>query len=289
MERIQAAIQKAKEQRSEVAPGAAQGASQGTSQGATAPQAALAAARQARQGQAPQPGPAWDAIPAFEPDPQLLARNRIVTFADADPAHSTFDMIRTKILRMMRQNGWTSLGITSPTSGCGKTTACLNIAFSLAHQPDVRTVLVDLDLRRPAIAGLLGLTRPQSMASVLQGTRPPEENFVRYGETLAIGTNTTGLRAASEILLSPATTDGVAAIKAAFQPDIVIYDLPPMLMSDDVMAFLPHLDCVLLIAAAEKSRLDEVDKCEQELSEQTRVLGVVLNKCRYGGEDYGYY
>ena len=279
MERIQAAIQKAKEQRGE-APGAAAPA---------APQGPLAAARQARQGQAAPPGPGWAELPSFEPDAQLMAKHRIVTFADADPAHSTFDMMRTKILRALRQNGWTSIGITSPTSGCGKTTACLNIAFSLAHQPDIRTVLVDLDLRRPAIAGLVGLTRPQSMASVLQGTRPPAENFVRYGETLAIGTNTTGLRASSEILLSPATTQGVAAIKAAFQPDVILYDLPPMLQSDDAMAFLPHLDCVLLVAAAEKSRLDEVDKCEQELSEQTQVLGVVLNKCRYGAEDYGYY
>ena len=120
-------------------------------------------------------------------------------------------MIRTKILRVLRQNGWTSLGITSPTSGCGKTTACLNIAFSLAHQPDVRTVLVDLDLRRPAVASHIGLTQPQSMASVLQGTRPVAENFVRYGENLAIGTNTTGMRAASEILLNAATAQGVAS------------------------------------------------------------------------------
>ena len=55
---------------------------------------------------------------------------------------------------------------------------------------------------------MLGLTRPQSMASVLQGTRPVAENFVRYGETLAIGTNTTGLRAASEILLKPGHRPG---------------------------------------------------------------------------------
>ena len=89
--------------------------------------------------------------------------------------------------------------------------------------------------------------------------------------------------------ISPATAQGVAAIKSAFQPDVILYDLPPMLQSDDAMAFLPHLDCVLLVAAAERSRLDEVDKCEQELSEQTQVLGVVLNKCRYGAEDYGYY
>ena len=97
------------------------------------------------------------------------------------------------------------------------------------------------------------------------------------------------MRSSSELLLSPATAQGVAALKAAFQPDVILYDLPPMLMSDDVMAFVPHLDCVLLVAAAEQTRLDEVDKCEQDLAEQTNVLGVVLNKCRYMGEDYGYY
>ena len=68
----------------------------------------------------------------------------------------------------------------------------------------------------------------------------------------------------------------------------MIYDLPPMLQSDDVMAFLPHLDCVLLVAGAEKSRLDEVDKCEKDLAEHTNVLGVALNLCRYMAEDFGY-
>ena len=84
---------------------------------------------------------------------------------------------------------------------------------------------------------------------------------------------------------------GSHAAKALRQAghDVIVYDLPPMLQSDDAMAFLPQLDCVLLVAGAEKSRLDEVDKCEQELSEQTNVLGVVLNKCRYTGADYGYY
>jgi Mrp family chromosome partitioning ATPase len=218
-----------------------------------------------------------------------MAQHRVVTFTDADPAHVTFDMVRTKVLRAMRQNGWTALGVTSPTSDCGKTTTCLNLAFSLSHQADLRTVLVDLDLRRPAVARTLGIARPQSMASVLQGTRGVAENFVRYGETLAIGTNDAPIRNPAELLQNAATAQGVAALKAAFQPDVLIYDMPPMLMSDDVMAFLPHLDCVLLVAGAEKSRLDEVDKCEHDLSEQVPVLGVVLNKCRYTGEDYGYY
>jgi len=273
MERIQAAIQKAKEQRAEAGP---------VARPAVAP-------RGARTGAQPAVGPIWAELPSFEPDAELMMRNRVVTFADADPAHVAFDMMRTKILRTMRANGWTSLGVTSPTAGSGKTTTCLNLAFSLAHQPDVRTVLVDLDLRRPAMAKLLGLTRPQSMASVLQGDPPLADNFVRYGENLAIGANDAPIRASSELLLNAATARNVAAFKAAFAADVLLYDLPPMLQSDDVMAFLPHLDCVLLIAAAERSRLDEVDKCERELSEQTNVLGVMLNMCRYTGADYGYY
>jgi protein-tyrosine kinase len=279
MERIQAAIRKAKEQRMAL-PGGAPPAARGRAAAAANGQAAVALQPEA---------PIWAELPAFHPSPRQMERSRIVTFSDRDPAHTHFDMLRTKVLRLMRQHGWVSLGVTSPSNGCGKTTTCINLAFSLAHQPDVRTVLVDLDLRRPAIAHHLGLDRPQSMASVLQGTRPIAENFVRYGDTLAIGTNAQGIRDSAELLMNAATAQGVADIREAFRPDVILYDLPPMLMSDDAAAFMPHLDCVLLVAGAEKSRLDEVDKCEHDLAEQTNVIGIVLNMCRYSGEEYGYY
>ena len=149
-------------------------------------------------------------------------------------------------------------------------------------------MLVELDLRRPAMARQIGLKAPQSMASVLQGTRGVAESFVRYGDNLAIGTNAQSVRNSAELLMNGRTAEGIAAIKRAFLPDVIVYDLPPMLQSDDVMAFLPQLDCVLLVAGAEKSRLDEVDKCEKDLAEQTNVLGVVLNSCRYMSEEFGY-
>jgi Mrp family chromosome partitioning ATPase len=274
MERIQAAIQKAKEARGTLPP--------------------AAPPRPAKEARGPRPaerpaGPLWAEITPFTPDPAVLRANRIVTFQRGDPVHATFDMMRTKTLRMMRDKGWTSLGITSPTAGCGKTTVGLNLAFSFAHQSDTRTVLMDLDLRRPAVAKHLGLDRPQSMASVLQGTRGFAENFVRTGDNLAIGTSARGIRSASEILQHAVTERVLADLRAGFQPNVIIFDLPPMLVNDDVLAFLPHVDCVLLVAAAERSRLDEIDKCEQDLADQSNVLGVILNKCRYPGEDYGYY
>jgi len=274
MERIQAAIQKAKEQRGEAPPGAGVGVGGGMTRGTPARPAPV--------------GPLWAELAPFQPEPGVLRRHHVVTVDDVDPAASHFDILRTKILRTMRRNNWVSLGITSPTAGCGKTTMTVNIAFSLAQQPEVKTVLMDLDLRRPAIARMIGLKTPGSIAQLLQGQRTPQESFVRYGDNLAIGTNAQSVANSAELLMQATTAESVAAVKRAFLPTVILYDLPPMLQTDDAMAFLPHLDCVLLVAGAEKSRLDEVDKCEKDIAEQTNVLGVALNMCRYTSEEFGY-
>ena len=272
MERIQAAIQKAKEQRETAAPRRRR------------------AVRPAERWPAPRPaGPVWAALAAFAPDPALMRTNRIVTFERSDPVHATFDMMRTKTLRLMREKGWTSLGVTSPTTGCGKTTLVANLAFSLAHQPDMRTVVIDIDLRRPALAGCSASpSRSRWRACCRATARSP-----RTSSATATTSRSAPAPAASAAPRSSCSTPRPAGCsptsRPQFHPDIVLYDLPPMLVSDDVLAFLPHLDCVLLVAAAERSRIDEIDKCEQDLAEHTNVLGVVLNKCRYPGEDYGYY
>ena len=273
MERIQAAIQKAKEQRGEAPPVQ------------RAPALGRAPARAAPAGVAA----AWSELAPFSPDPARMEARRIVTFDDVDPAHVAFDMMRTKLVRAMKANGWTSVGITSPSAACGKTTMALNLAFSLAHQVEMRTVLVDLDLRRPAVAQELDLPGPRSVGRFLRGEATLAETFLRYGDNLAIAGNSESMRHSGDLLMSAAATQAAAGLKTAFAPDVILYDLPPMLMSDDALAFLPHLDCVLLVAGAEKSNLDEVDKCERELAENTNLLGVVLNMCRYMGENYGYY
>ena len=221
--------------------------------------------------------------------PGHLRANRIVTYERADPAHIAYDMMRTRLLQFVRSNGWNSVAITSPTANCGKTTTCLNLAFSLAYQQDTRTVLMDVDLRRPAMAQMLGLKEAHSMSRILDGTGLIEDNFVRYGETLAIGTNDHPSRYPSELLQHQAAAEALEKVRTQLAPDVMLYDMPPMMSNDDVMAFLPHVDCVLLVAAAESSTIDEIDRCERELGAQTNVLGVILNKCRYTVEKYGYY
>ena len=45
---------------------------------------------------------------------------------------------------------------------------------------------------------------------------------------------------------------------------------------------------MLLIAAAGTTTMREIDDCERELSERSNVMGVVLNKCDFIPDNYGY-
>ena len=230
----------------------------------------------------------WAALPGFVPAPDLLARGHIVTpagGADAVP----FDQMRTRLLQQMRANGWHRVAITSPTPGCGKSTIALNLALSLGRQPDLRTLLAEIDLRRPSLARMLGLRSPQSFARVLEGLDPLATQAVRIGDNLAVSTCHAPHRHPAELMHSPGLATALDRIEAEDDPSILIFDMPPMFVSDDAMAVMGRMDCVLIIAAAEATSIKDIDRCERELAGQTNVLGVVLNKCRYmENENYGY-
>jgi Mrp family chromosome partitioning ATPase len=229
----------------------------------------------------------WAALAAALPDPARLERHRIVTAA-AGRAAVPFDVLRTRTLQQMRANNWHRVAITSPTEGCGKSTIALNLAFGLSRQPDLRTVLCEADLRRPSLAGLLGITEPVQFARVLEGRAPFADHARRIGTNLAVAVNRNPSRHSAEILHGPAVGPALDAIEADYAPQVMIFDMPPMLVSDDAMAFLGQVDGVLLVAAAETTTVKQIDACEREIAQVSNVMGVVLNKCRYTGPDYGY-
>ena len=231
---------------------------------------------------------AWEGLPPLVIDHDAAANNRIITLNRSSPAHAAFDMMRTKLLRLLKENNWTSVAITSATPACGKTCIALNLAFSLANQRDCRTVLVDLDLRRPQIGKSLAIKNSGSMENFLKGDGGLRETFFRYGDNLAIAPNRQAVQYPAELLQSAVAAQSIQDMRKEIEPDVVLYDLPPMLSTDDVLAFLPNVDGVILVAASDQSTIAEVDICEQTLREKTNVLGVVLNKSQYNQEQYGY-
>jgi len=262
-------------------------------------QAAIAKAREERQSLTPAPGRAapaprvdpetlWAALPEFLPKPALLERNRVMAY-HSSPGATAFDITRTRALRIMQEKGWRRMAVTSPTPACGKSTISVNLALSLARQKDVRAILIEADMRRPAITSLLGQRTRRSVDELLTGGADFADCAVRIGTNLALVTQNQPSHEASDILLAQKVGAVLADIEARYAPDIMIFDTPPLLINDDTLAFLAHLDCALLVAAAGRTRVNEIDRCERELSAQTHVLGVVLNKCRFASKEYGGY
>lgn len=234
----------------------------------------------------------WQSVPEIQIDPKLAVRNRLASLAGGGDA-TPYDMLRTKMLQQILSNKWRRVALTSPYSGCGKSTTTANLAFSLGRQEELRTIVIDFDMRRRGLAEILKQTGSHSMADVIQGSVPFHEHALRYGKNVIFGLNYAPTRNPAEILQSRRAIEFLEQLEADYKPDVILFDTPPLMMSDDSHGFLRNVDCALLLAAAEETSVDHIDVSEQQLAELTSVMGIVLNKCRYisgtFGNEYGSY
>jgi protein-tyrosine kinase len=239
---------------------------------------------------APSPLRVWDSIGPIALNAERLAGNGLFTQASTNPAVAVFDMLRTRLLQALRDRGWQRIAVTSPTHGCGKSFVAANLALSLARLPATRTILMDLELRRPHLAGIFGVVDAAPLQEFLSGEQPLESHFRRYGKTLALALNGAAVSDPATVLQDPDTALALDAMLTQLQPDVVIHDMPPVLMSDDVIAMIPQIDAVLLVADGTRSTGEEIKATERMLDGRVPLMGVVLNRAqdrRLGRQGYG--
>ncbi len=233
---------------------------------------------------------AWAELPEFEPRAKHLIRNRVLTHGRAKSGRHTveiadFDVIRTRVLQLQKANNWKRIAVTAPTRGCGTSTLTLNLALSLARQDDRQTILADLNVRAPALNRLLGQTKRQDFAAVLEDKENFAEHSSRIGESLAVAGACVRPHGAAELFQSPSTTRVLDRIEEAYEPSLMLFDLPAMLGGDDAAAFMGQVDAVILVAAAETTSIKQIDTCERQIADLTNPMGVVLTNCRYMNRD----
>ena len=283
MERLQIAIAKARASREEAA---ARGdvASAAPAPARPRPGPRPDARPEAAPGGLPAP---WEAVTRFEPEPAALERARIVAAAGGRGA-TEFDNLRTRVVQRMKAEGWVRMAVTSPGPGCGKSTIVLNLGYGLARQDATRVLLCEMDLRRPSLAGLLGAPRERDFVPVLEGRALFAEEALRLGDNYVAGLVAQSRAQTAELLQARSTIEALDRIQAEFAPTTMLIDTPPVLVSDDTIGLLDHVDCALIVAAAGATTIAEIDACEREVAARTAVLGVVLNKCRFSDETSGY-
>jgi protein-tyrosine kinase len=104
---------------------------------------------------------------------------------------------------------------------------------------------------------------------------------------LAIIPNSKPMPHSSELLSSPRMAALLNTLATSTPRRIIIFDMPPLLLADDVLAFAPNIDGVLLVATEGATSRSSLQSAKELLAEMN-VVGVILNRSSERSESYDY-
>ena len=211
-------------------------------------------------------------------DPDRLARNRCVAFDPGGLEVEFYRVLRAKILHRTEGIGGVTVMVTSALPGEGKTTTAINLAFAFAKSYAQTVLLVDADLRQQKIREFLGFENDKGLADYLLDSCPLSDTIVWPGiEKLTILAGGRTRMESSELLGSPGMKVLVEEMKSRYPERYVIFDVAPVLIGADALAFAQLVDCILFVVQAGRTSLPDVKRAINMLP-QEKVLGMVLNR-----------
>jgi len=187
--------------------------------------------------------------------------------------------------------------VTSSLPGEGKSFTAINLAISIAMELDKRVLLVDADVAKPSIHRYLGidarhglidyLTDPHAeLHQFLLKTNIPKLTLLPAGSTHQYAT---------ELLASGRMRSLVEELQGRYPDRVVIFDSPPVLLTNESRVLASLVGQILLIVEAERTPQETVKEALSAIADEEKVIGLVLNKNRrksgggyYGGYGYSY-
>lgn len=217
---------------------------------------------------------------------EFLREQRIITGFEQNAFTDAYKMLRTQVLQRMQEKGWSSLAITSPGTGEGKTITAINLAISLAMEVNYTVLLVDADLRHPSVHKYFGFDAKYGLSDYLVDDKPLSELLVHPSSIPRFVVLPGGrpLENSSEMLSSPKMARLVGDLKARYPSRIILFDLPPILSAADTLAFSPYVDAALLVIEDGKTQGDDV-KQAVTLLQGTNLIGATLSKSLVASPD----
>jgi protein-tyrosine kinase len=257
---------------------------------ATAPQkAARSAPRQATRNDAAEIAAARQYHRVTMNAAALEASKVLVDKSDPQ-ATAAYNIVRTRLLQRLASNDWRSIAVTGTQPSEGKSLTAINLAIALARDENTWVFLVDADLRRPSIATQLGLEIDHGLSDYLSGTAKIDDIIYDVGiPRLAVIPNAHAAEQPSELLGTARMDELVEHLKADSPKRVIIYDLPPLMVSDSVLTFAPRVDGLLLVVSEGITDRKTLTAARHVLSEMN-LIGVVLNRSSsHDKRGYSYY
>jgi capsular exopolysaccharide synthesis family protein len=220
--------------------------------------------------------------------PHFKNTSRILKVFDSPKSavSEAFRVIRTNI-RFLSPKDTEIITVTSTVSGEGKTTISSNIAgiYAMAGK---KTILVNLDLRKPALHKVFGIENRLGLSNVLAGEKSIEEVIQKTDyENLSVIPSGPIPPNPGELLQSEKMDEIIEYLNKNYE--IVVFDTPPVGLVVDSINILIRSDVNIYIFRANYSKKDFV-KVLNDLKQNKNIkgLGIVVNDIKDKNSGYGY-
>jgi len=235
-------------------------------------------------------------VPTYPWSPSLTY---VPTLGDRGESIEQFRSLRSRVYEFHLQNPLKTIVVSSGMPGEGKTFVAANLAVSLARNKNQNVLLIDGDLRRPSLHGILGapagpglaeyLTGAADLAEIIQRNEPSGADASEESRPfpslffIGAGKNSEG---SAEFLASYRVEEMMTALSAHFS--WIIIDSPPALVFADAVDLARTADAVLLVARGASTPYDVAQRTQAAFA-TSRVLGFVLNAVRNAPNTGSYY
>lgn len=221
---------------------------------------------------------AYTQTKVVEVSENILADKRIIAAEYSNHQSGVFRMLRTQVLQKMREKNWQTIAVTSPTAGEGKSLVASNLAVAMAMETNQTVLLVDLDLRNPRLSDYFSLNANLGLKDYLESDVELSEVLINPGvKGLVILPGKGRAEDSAELLSGIKMSNLVSNLKARYDSRVIIFDMPPILQTDDVLLASSYIDCMLLVIEDGKNKEAEIVKSLQLLKGK-HLIGSVLNK-----------
>jgi len=244
--------------------------------------------------------PVLGELPSFPKSEAALytARNPRSPITDA------FRSLRTNLEFMGINEPMRTLLITGPDLSIGKTTVASNLALMFA-QGDKKVILVDADLRRPALGAIFGLSHGFGVSDVCVGRADLFNSLVSWNNTVSSSDGDEKKRPflkqidllkilpAGTLPPNPAELLSSARFEQILEElthhaDLVIIDSPPLFLPDTSVLF-PKVDGILMVVQLGKIKKNTINLAKEQIKRSgAKLLGVAINRTRFANNPYSY-
>ena len=197
---------------------------------------------------------------------------------DSSYVPEIFKTLRSRILHPLNGEAIPkTILITSAIPREGKSFVAANLGISLAHGLDQHSLLVDCDLRKPAMAKMFGLDNSPGLVDYLRDGVALSK-LIQKTPIAALSVLTSGIppENPAELLGSSKMSALVEELSSRYDDRIIIFDSPPMLVAAESSVLAGQVDAMVLVVRQSTSGKAQIQKLIDIVGTE-RILGIVFN------------